>query len=81
MVKKTPIKRIGTPAQVYHETALMTPGGVKKSGLVRVRQSDGTYRIRFKAMRDIALKRWNSSPSLRASFAPHTKKKTSTKRV
>ena len=81
MVNKIPSKRFGTPAQVYHGTALMTPGGVKKSGLVRVRQSDGTYRIRFKAMRDIALRRWKSNPSLRASFAPYTKKRKSTRRA
>ena len=30
--------RIGTKAQVYHQTALMTPGGLKKSDLMKTKR-------------------------------------------
>lgn len=41
--------KIGSKAQVYKGTAEMTSGGVKKDGIVRKKQSDGTYRYVFKS--------------------------------
>jgi hypothetical protein len=32
------IPRIGTKAQVYHQSALMTPGGLKKSDLMKTKK-------------------------------------------
>lgn len=80
MVTRTPTKRIGSPASVYHGTALMTPGGITKAGLIRIRQSDGSYRIRFKAAHEAALRRWKADAGLRAQFAPYTKPKKRTTR-
>jgi hypothetical protein len=53
----------------------MTKGGLTKRDLVAVRQADGSIRIRSKAARQSALRRWRSDDALRASFAPFTIKK------
>ncbi len=41
--------KVGTKAQVYKGTAERTSGGVTKSGIMRRKSADGTFRYVFKS--------------------------------
>jgi len=72
--------RVGSRAQVWHGTALMTRGGLRKKDLVAKVRADGSIRIRSKAASVAAKLRWNSDAGLRSSFAPFTFRKGATTR-
>lgn len=43
------MQKVGTKAQVYKGTAEKTSGGVTKSGIMRKKSEDGTFRYVFKS--------------------------------